>query len=106
MLDQHVLPLRGLVQLRLGSHKLLLGLVVPLPEICSVIEPATAAPLSSFCVILLRGREGDTGGLYAVPEKADVAREPGVDAAQLVLRVTQSLVLGRRLLLPIILTSL
>ena len=52
-------------------------------------------------IILLRGHEGDAGGLYAVPEEADVARESGVDAAQLVLRVTQSLVLGRRLLLPI-----
>ena len=68
---------------------------------CLVFEPATAAPLSSFCVILLRGREGDAGGLYAVPEEADVAREPGVDAAQLVLRVTQSLVLGCRLLLSL-----
>ena len=56
-------------------------------------------------MISLGGGEGDAGGLYAVPEEADVAGEAGVDPAQLVLRVAQSLVLGTRLLLPETITN-
>ena len=58
-----------------------------------------------MAVIILGVGEGDAGGLYAVPEEADVAGEAGVDPAQLVLRVAQSLVLCTRLLLPETITN-